>query len=176
MSPPNASNDELAEASPPPPPPPLPPLTPHRRQASVRLSQGWIDAVEELPNGSIPEIATDISGSNDNNMPVSLVAFFPLPAEEDTVPPSPQSPRSKRVSVPGTTPGTVIELALPDLPVGIDSTKDKEDRLTEGERTSTQADQDTDAAAAAVTDFISDESFSSVGTVASREFSEGMGK
>lgn len=126
MTPPNASNDDI-----PPSPPPPPPSEQHHRQRSLRLSQAWVEA-------DLAAINDNENENNDNDQRLidvpTTVAFFPLPAEEDVAPPSPRSPRSKRVSVPGVTPGAVVELTLPDsLPLAIDNFLDLKEK-TKAER------------------------------------------
>ena len=156
-----------------PPPPPPPPSSPNRRQASVRLSQGWINETDDneqqqQEQEQHQEAHTGTTTTSTTPLP-TVVAFFPLPyndsnAGEDLVPPpSPRSPRTRKVAaVPGS-PGAppLLDLTLPEL----DDAQRKAQAVDDAR---------SDAADAAVKDFISDTDFSSVGTVASQTFSEGM--
>lgn len=164
-------SDGAGPSSPPPNrrrPPPPPPL---QRHSSVRLSQGWMDdsilqaVADAVKEGIVEQQPTTAA---DGSVPIPVVAFFPLPQlDKDAPPPSPRtSPQSRKVitTVIPEADMPLIDLAMPTSDVKVKPTAAA--KSTDDERS--------DTAKAAVQDFQSDADFSSVGTVASREFSEHM--
>lgn len=136
------------------------------RRPSVRLSEGWMD---DSVMAAIAQAVDQEQDQHGASQPLPFVAFFPLPMQDDEVPPpSPRSPRNRKVV--STSPGD----APPLVDLNVPSFEQQTLAATATAAPSTATDEASDVAKAAVQDLQSDTDFSSIGTVASREFSQHM--
>ena len=140
-----------------------PPGHQNKRSASVRLSGGWKELGETVMQAAAAVLAEQ---NSDTNEPPAVVAFFPLPDEPpDAAPPS---PRLLHKAVPAEE-IPMVELTLPTIEDNI-----KQKRHMQHTPSAIASEEASDAAKVEVNDLLEDTDFSSVGTVASKEFSEGM--
>mmetsp|Transcript_368 Transcript_368/g.789 ORF Transcript_368/g.789 Transcript_368/m.789 type:complete len:563 (-) Transcript_368:94-1782(-) len=143
--------------------PPDPPGHRTNRSASVRLSGGWKELGETVMQAAAAALAEQ---NSDTGEPPAVVAFFPLPDEPaDAAPPS---PRALHRAVPADA-IPMVELTLPTVEDNI-----KEKRHMQHTPSAIASEEASDAAKVDMNELLEDTDFSSVGTVASKEFSEGM--
>ena len=135
------------------------PATPRHRSASVRLSGGWKELGETVMEAAAAALAEQL----DHDQPPPVVAFFPLPDEPvDAAPPSPRTTR-KVVE------GPIVDLTIPTIDDAVKTRRHMKKTVS-----ALASEEASDAAKVDVDDLVEDTDFSSVGTVASREFSEDM--
>uniref|UniRef100_A0A7S3KZ81 aspartate transaminase n=1 Tax=Amphora coffeiformis TaxID=265554 RepID=A0A7S3KZ81_9STRA len=143
--------------------PPDPPGHRTNHSASVRLSGGWKELGETVMQAAAAALAEQ---NSDTGEPPAVVAFFPLPDEPaDAAPPS---PRALHRAVPADA-IPMVELTLPTVEDNI-----KEKRHMQHTPSAIASEEASDAAKVDMNELLEDTDFSSVGTVASKEFSEGM--
>ena len=145
---------------------PDPPCHGNTRSASVRLSGGWKELGETVMEAASAALAEQ---THDNHKIPAVVAFFQLPEDADAA--APPSPRALHKAIPAESTNSMpmVELTLPTIEDNI-----KQKRHMQHTPSAIASEEASDAAKVEANDLLEDTDFSSVGTVASREFSEGM--